>query len=126
MSNDNRPLSPHLQVYKLPMLAKLSISHRITGVLLSIGLFLFPIVLLSIAMGGEYYSCIIEHVNTWYGQTFLVLVTLIIVYHTLNGVRHLFWDAGYGFTLKAADYSGIAVLILTVLTTASIWLVAYL
>lgn len=127
MSNQpNRPLSPHLQVYKLPMLAKLSISHRITGAALAVGALLMPLIFLSIAMGGEFYELVIQHASAWYGQVFLVLVSLAIIYHTLNGIRHLFWDVGRGFELQNADRSGILVLILTILVTASIWLVAYL
>lgn len=122
----NRPLSPHLQIYKLPMLAKLSISHRATGAALSIGAFALPIVLLSIATGGDLYNLVIEHITAWYGQVLLILVSVAIVYHLLNGIRHMLWDVGYGFELKSADRSGILVLVLTVIVTASIWLLAYL
>ncbi len=126
MSNDNRPLSPHLQVYRLPMLAWLSILHRGTGVALSFGAVLLPAVLLAIVSGGGVYDCTLEVLSAWYGQIVLAGFTFALNYHLCNGIRHLFWDAGYGFNTETADKSGIATLIIAVLLTAGVWAVAYL
>ncbi|MGM0562732.1 MAG: succinate dehydrogenase, cytochrome b556 subunit [Pseudomonadota bacterium] len=124
MSNDNRPLSPHLQVYRLPMLAWLSILHRATGVALSVAIVLLPVVLLTAVSGGDYYECLQTHLGAWYGQLVLVLITLSLNYHLCNGVRHLVWDAGRGFELKTADRSGVICVVAALLLTAGVWALA--
>ena len=124
MSNDNRPLSPHLQVYRLPMLAWLSILHRATGVALSVAILLLPVVLLTAVSGGEAYDCLQQHLSAWYGQVVLFLITLSLNYHLCNGIRHLFWDAGHGFELKSADRSGAISVVAALLLTAAAWALA--
>ena len=126
MSNDNRPLSPHLQVYRLPMLAWLSILHRGTGVALSFGAILLPAVLVAIATGGESYDCAMELLSAWYGKAILIGFTFALNYHLCNGIRHLFWDAGYGFDIDKADKTGIASVVVSILLTAGVWAVACL
>lgn len=119
-----RPLSPHLQIYRLPMLAKLSITHRLTGVLLSIAALLLPFFLMAAASGPEAYACALEHLGTWYGQAFLFAVSACLVYHLLNGIRHLVWDTGANLQVRAAEWSGYIVVVLSLLLTAAIWFVA--
>lgn len=126
MSNDNRPLSPHLQVYRLPMLAWLSILHRGTGVALSFGAILLPAVLVAIATGGESYDCVMQCLSAWYGKAILIGFTFALNYHLCNGIRHLFWDAGYGFDIDKADKTGIASIVVSILLTAGVWAVACL
>ncbi len=96
-SKPNRPLSPHLQVYKLPLTALISISHRMTGVMLSIGLIFIVCILSSVAGGAETYTDIQKLFD-------FVLVKLIywgfiyaLFFHLCHGVRHLIWDAGETF-----------------------------
>jgi len=123
-SQDNRPLSPHLQIYRLPFAAFLSITHRATGVILSLSALSMIWVLASAASGAESYSSIQIHFSTWYGQVFLFGVTLSLYIHLCNGIRHLFWDAGLGFELKTAAISAkIAIASAVILTTAT-WLIA--
>lgn len=125
MSKTSRPLSPHLQVYKLPMLAVLSILHRITGVALSAGAVLLPVILVSIASNQAVYDFVVKHLSAWYGLIVLFGFTLALMYHLCNGIRHLFWDAGYGFNPKTADKSGIAAVSVAFLLTASVWAIAF-
>lgn len=125
MSKTSRPLSPHLQVYKLPLLAKLSILHRITGVALSAGAILLPVILVSIASNQAVYDFTVKHLSAWYGLIVLFGFTLALMYHLCNGIRHLFWDAGYGFNPKTADKSGIAAVSVAFLLTASVWAIAF-
>lgn len=125
MSKTSRPLSPHLQVYKLPLLAKLSILHRITGVALSAGAILLPIVLLAIASNQACYDFVVKHLSAWYGLVVLFGFTLALMYHLCNGIRHLFWDAGYGFDPKTADKTGVFAVLSAIILTASIWAVAF-
>jgi succinate dehydrogenase / fumarate reductase cytochrome b subunit len=115
-----------LQVYRLPMLAWLSILHRGTGVALSFGAILLPAVLVAIAADGASYDCIMQCISAWYGQVVLIGFTFALNYHLCNGIRHLFWDAGYGFDVDKADKTGIASIVVSILLTAGVWAVACL
>lgn len=103
-SNPNRPTSPHLQIYRLPLTGLISISHRITGVLLSAGLVLV-VYLFSAAAGGlSAYGEMQAILDNW-------LVTLVywgfvfaLFFHLCHGVRHLCWDAGHSFGKETLDY----------------------
>ncbi|MBN1377976.1 MAG: succinate dehydrogenase, cytochrome b556 subunit [Gammaproteobacteria bacterium] len=125
MSKDNRPLSPHLQIYRLPMLAWLSISHRITGMFLSIAVILLPAWLWLIAEGEESYASTHTIINAWYGQVFLFAVSFSLVFHTLSGIRHLIWDTGFNLDVRGAEKSGYLVIVLTILLTTLIWWSAF-
>lgn len=125
MSKNSRPLSPHLQVYRLPMLAILSITHRITGVALSIGAIILPITLVSVAYGGDFYDFMVNHLSAWYGQVILFGFTFALNYQICNGIRHLFWDVGYGFDPKTADKTGIISVTITILLTLAVWAIAF-
>ena len=124
MSTDNRPLSPHLQIYRLPMLAWLSITHRITGIFLSTAVILLPVWLWLLAGGEESYACAEAILGAWYGQLFLFAVTFSLIFHTLSGIRHLIWDVGLNLEVSAAEKSGYVVMILTVLLTVLVWYLA--
>lgn len=118
---DNRPLSPHLQVYRLPLLAMLSITHRVTGVFLSAAAVLLPVYLAIVAFWPEYYECLQGLLAAWYGQVFLFGLSASLIYHLLNGIRHLFWDVGLNLEVASAERSGYWVIILTLVLTAAIW-----
>lgn len=92
----SRPLSPHLQIYRLPPAAWLSISHRITGVILSLGLVALVAVLLA-APSPSRYAAIHEFLAGWAGRGVLLLWMLALFVHFCHGVRHLIWDVGFGF-----------------------------
>lgn len=121
MSQSNRPLSPHLQIYRLPLLALLSITHRLTGVCLSVGMLLFPILLITIADGPESYAFVQAQLSAWYGQVFLFLFILGLNFHLLNGIRHLFWDAGLNLQVVKAERSAYLLFVTLIILTAVVW-----
>ena len=125
MTTQNRPLSPHLQVYRLPLLALLSIAHRLTGLALAVGTFLLVWWLVAAATGPEAYATVQGVISSVIGRLLLFGWTLALFYHLCNGIRHLFWDAGYGFGLKAAYASGWAVLAAAVVLTLLAWVWGY-
>ena len=124
MSTSNRPLSPHLQVYRPQLTSVLSISHRATGVALSVGAVFLVVWLLALAGGPESFASMATVFGSLPGQVVMFLFTLALFYHLCNGIRHLFWDAGHGFELKTVYASGKAVLGVSVGLTVLTWIVA--
>jgi len=124
MTNRPRPLSPHLQVYRWQITMLMSILHRATGVALVVGAFGLAWWLLAVAAGGEAYAAAAACVASPFGMVMLFGFSLALVYHLLNGIRHLLWDAGWGFEIPEVYRSGYVVFGLTVLLTALIWVVA--
>ena len=113
-----RPLSPHLQIYRPEITSVLSIIHRITGAGLTIGLLLVAWALWALANGAEAYACFQGFIQHPIGRLLLIGWCWALSYHLLNGVRHLFWDAGYGFKMSAARASGWSVVIFSLIMTA--------
>jgi succinate dehydrogenase / fumarate reductase cytochrome b subunit len=97
----NRPLSPHLQIYRLPLTALLSISHRITGLFLCGGLLLLTLLLTLAAIGPEVYESARLWLASLPGQVLLWGFIYALVFHACHGVRHLIWDSGRGFARNA-------------------------
>lgn len=124
MANNNRPTSPHLQIYRLPLTAKMSISHRATGVLLSLGLVLTVLFLTALAGGQSSWEYAHGILANGFGQLLLFVFTLVLNYHLCNGIRHLFWDIGHGFSLEAANRSNKMVLAAATVLTLLVWIVA--
>lgn len=122
MTIRTRPLSPHLQIYKLPLTALLSITHRITGIFLSLGTVILVYWLLAIASGPDAYAQAQALLSSPYSLAALFLWTFALYFHLCNGIRHLFWDIGYGFELKTVDRSGDLVIIVSLLLTGVTWL----
>ena len=122
MSNEGRPLSPHLSVYRWPITMTLSILHRATGVSLSIGLIALVVWLEAIALGASSYAVLGSWMSTIVGQLLLLGWCFSFFFHLSNGVRHLFWDAGRGFEKSQANASSGMVIIATFLLTAGYWL----
>ena len=123
MANRERPLSPHLQVYRWQITMVMSILHRATGVGLGLGAFALAWWLLAVAVGGEGYRTAAECLASPLGLIALAGFSLALVYHLLNGLRHMLWDIGWGFDIPDVYRSGYAVALLTVVLTAAIWLV---
>lgn len=125
MSAQNRPLSPHLQVYRPQMTSVLSITHRATGVVLALGTLLLVWWLVAAAGGPDPYATVQAFLGSILGRLMLFGWTLALFYHLCNGIRHLFWDAGYGFELKAAYGSGWLVLAASLVLTLAAWAWGY-
>jgi len=121
MKKIERPLSPHLSVYKPQITSVLSIMHRGTGVFLSLGLLLLTCWLLAVAAGGEQYTNIMDFLCGWFGRLLLIGWSFAFFYHLCNGIRHLYWDSGRGFEIDSVTKSGWAVLITSVVLTAITW-----
>jgi succinate dehydrogenase / fumarate reductase cytochrome b subunit len=124
MISDKRPLSPHLQVYRLPFIVMMSITHRMTGVGLVAGALLLVYWLVAAANGPAAYADAQRLLGSLVGKLFLFLWTWALFYHMANGIRHLAWDLGYGFELESADRSGMSVVIVSVVLTILTWLIA--
>jgi succinate dehydrogenase / fumarate reductase cytochrome b subunit len=121
MATRERPLSPHLQVYRWQITMTMSILHRTTGVILTVGAFAFAWWLLALAAGGDAYDTAAACLASPLGMFALFGFTLSLVYHLLNGIRHLAWDAGLGFEIPEFYTSGWTVAVLTVVFTLAIW-----
>ena len=119
-----RPLSPHLQVYRWQITMTMSILHRATGVGLAAGVFGLAWWLLAVAGGGERYQRAAECLASPFGLFLLAGFSLALVYHLLNGIRHLLWDIGWGYEIPDVYKSGYTVVVLTVVLTAVIWFLA--
>lgn len=119
-----RPLSPHLQVYRLPMAALMSITHRITGAALSAGFALVAFFLVSAAIGEDYYNVVMGYASSLFGMLVLVAWSLALYYHTFSGIRHLIWDWCPSTVSKdKATVSGWIVLLASAAATALTWMV---
>lgn len=123
--NRERPLSPHLQVYSPQLTSVMSILHRITGAANTIGLLLFSAWLIAMAINEKTYMCFVDFMATPFGQVLLIGWSFSVYYHLCNGIRHLFWDAGYLFKLKNAYRAGYTVLAVSFLMTAGMWVCIY-
>jgi succinate dehydrogenase / fumarate reductase cytochrome b subunit len=123
MARSERPLSPHLQIYRWYLTMALSIGHRVSGIGLALGLILFTWWLLALASGPEAFATVQAVMHSWIGVLFLFIYTFVLFYHLGNGVRHLVWDAGYGFDIEIAARSGIAVLAFAGIMTVLTWFV---
>ena len=125
MPTRNRPLSPHLQVYRPQLTSVLSITHRLTGVALAVGTLLLVWWLVAAASGPEAYATVQGFLGSIIGRLMLFGWTLALFYHLSNGIRHLFWDAGYGLELKSAYASGWLVLLSAAVLTLVAWAWGY-
>ncbi len=122
MSNTERPLSPHLSIYRWPITMTLSILHRVTGVAMSVGLIVFCAWLMSAAAGAADYERVASLLSSVIGRLMLVGFSFAFFFHLANGVRHLFWDVGYGFEIYQANASAWFVLVLAGGMTAAFWM----
>jgi succinate dehydrogenase / fumarate reductase cytochrome b subunit len=120
-----RPLSPHLQVYRWQITMTMSILHRATGVALTVGALGLAWWLLALAAGGDQYAHAAALIASPVGLVLLFGFSLSLVYHLLNGLRHLMWDVGWGYEIPEIYRSGWAVAVLTVVFTAAIWFAAF-
>lgn len=116
-----RPLSPHLQIYGWPITMVTSIVHRVTGVGLGLGMVAVTAWLVALASGPAAFACVNGFLHSWFGALLMFGFTWALMFHLLNGVRHLAWDFGHGFDLPTARVTGWTVIIGSVLLTLFIW-----
>lgn len=110
VNRGNRPLSPHLQIYRPQLTSATSIFTRITGNALIVGTLMIVWWLLAAASGPEYFALVNGIVTSWFGDLVLALSAWALWYHTLAGLRHLYWDTGRGLEIETAEKLGIAVI----------------
>lgn len=123
MTAGNRPISPHLQVYRPQITTVLSISHRFSGVILAIGLLLLVYWLAAVAAGDAAYATAVGWLGAWPVRLLLFLASFAFFYHLANGIRHLWWDSGRGFEIQQVKTSGWAVVIAAGVFTLIAWTV---
>ncbi len=119
-----RPLSPHLQVYRLPLAAWLSITHRMTGVGLTLGTLLLTWWVVAAAYGPEAYGRFQGFISSPLGYLFLFGFSVSLFYHLCNGIRHLLWDVGKNFEIAATNRANVIVIVGTLVLTAIAWFLA--
>jgi succinate dehydrogenase / fumarate reductase cytochrome b subunit len=124
MATRERPLSPHLQVYRWQITMVMSILHRATGIALTVGAFGFAWWLVMLARGGDAADTAMACVGSPLGLLFAFGFSLCLVFHLFNGIRHLLWDAGKGYDIPTVYKTGYTVFALTVVVTAAIWFLA--
>ena len=116
-----RPLSPHLMIYKPQLTSIMSITHRITGAALATGSLLVVWWVVALASGPEQYAFAHTVLTSIFGQLVMFGFTVAVFYHLSNGIRHLFWDFGYNLTISAVHRTGYMVLVSTIVLTAVTW-----
>ncbi|XP_068778223.1 succinate dehydrogenase cytochrome b560 subunit, mitochondrial [Struthio camelus] len=121
-TKSNRPLSPHITIYKWSLPMAMSITHRGTGVALSVGVSLFGLAALVLPEQFPHYLAMVKSLSLGpaliYSAKFALAFPLS--YHTWNGIRHLAWDLGKGFKISEVNQSGVLVLVLTLLSSAGL------
>ena len=113
-----RPLSPHLQIYRWPITMAASITHRATGIALAAGFVLLAWWLIAAATGPDSYDLFARLAGNVIGEIILFGFLWSLSYHLLNGIRHLFWDIGYGFRVPTAHLTAALVFVFSLLLAA--------
>ena len=116
-----RPLSPHLSVWRFQLPAVMSITHRITGVILTSGTLLLAIWLIALAFGETSFNLVYVIVSHPIGQIVLAGYSAVLFYHACNGVRHLFWDFGIALDIPGVYFSGRIAIVFAVGLTIVFW-----
>ncbi len=122
----NRPISPHLSIYRWRVTMFSSIAHRASGIALFTGAILLVAWLWTAAYSPRGYQAIYGIMNAWYGIVMLTGWALAFYYHFCNGLRHLWWDSGHGLTIPQATRSGWLVIALSIAFTAFTWWAVYM
>ncbi|MGB8365665.1 MAG: succinate dehydrogenase, cytochrome b556 subunit [Rhizomicrobium sp.] len=120
-----RPLSPHVQIYRWPVTMATSIVHRVSGVALAAGTLLVVWWLIATATGTDYYDTFSAAARSPLGILVLFGFVWSLAYHLSNGIRHLVWDAGFGFDIKTAGRTGVFVFALSFIIAVAIFGYAY-
>lgn len=119
-----KPLSPHIQIYRWEITMLISILHRAAGIAMVAGAALVVWMLLALAMGPSAYECFHKFITSPMGTLMMFGWTGAVFLHLANGIRHLFWDVGYGYAIPVARRSGFLVLAFAVVMTLIVWFIA--
>jgi len=128
MSNEleaERPLSPHLQIYRPMLTMMMSIAHRVSGASLAVGFALLTWWLVAISMGPEDYACVAAFFGNLIGRALLLLFTWALIHHMLGGIRHLIWDTGAGFSRTNIELLAWLTITGSIVLTILVWVVGY-
>jgi len=123
MKDSKNPLSPHLQIYRWQVSSLVSITHRITGILNLLGLIFISAWISSAGIGENLFEYFSVFLKSFIGKFILIGFTWSISYHLLSGIRHFFWDLGYGYEIKTVNISGVIVIVSSLLLTVFLWLI---
>ncbi|HET7308163.1 MAG TPA: succinate dehydrogenase, cytochrome b556 subunit [Gammaproteobacteria bacterium] len=126
MKTADRPLSPHLQIYKWPLTMATSIMHRASGMWLSIGSAALVFWLICAALGPDSYAIAQSFFHSGWGIALLMLWAMAFFYHLCNGIRHLFWDAGKGFDIHVAHDVSWVVIGIAAACTIVTWIFGFI
>ncbi|MBN6148896.1 succinate dehydrogenase, cytochrome b556 subunit [Xanthomonas sp. AmX2] len=121
MAIRERPLSPHLQVYRWQIQMVTSILNRVTGIVLAIGALVIAAALLTLMLGPASWNCFRDLAGAWYGQVFLFGWTWCFAFHLFGGLRHILQDFGQGYAVRSFVTIGWLSVILSFVLTAAVW-----
>ncbi len=125
MSQKERPLSPHLQIYRPQITSILSILHRLTGIAIGVGTLVLAWWLIAAAIGPEAYGNVQWFLSSWFGRCILLVFTFCFFYHLCNGIRHLGWDMGWGLELATLHITAWIVITAAIVLTLLSWIAGY-
>ena len=121
----SRPLSPHLQIYRTMLSTTMSITHRITGVGLAVGILGYVIWLTLAATSDQYFTFVQGLLSSWLGLLALFGMSWALIHHMLGGLRHFVWDTGHGFKLNHVEWLVRANIIVSIALTILLWAISY-
>ena len=119
-----RPLSPHLLVYKPQLTSMMSICHRLGGIALTAGSLLVVWYIVALATGPVYFAFVQSLLLSWPGQVVLFAYSAAVCYHLCNGIRHMLWDFGYCLSIEGVYRSGYAVIVSAAVLAGGLWYLA--
>ena len=120
--DNNKPLSPHIQIYSWNISSLISISHRITGVINILALTLICFWMALLLLGSANYEFIYSILNSFFGKFLAIGITWSFSFQILSEIRHLFWDLGYGFEITTSKISGLLVIFGSFIITILIYI----
>lgn len=125
-STDHRPVSPHIQIYRWQITMTMSILHRATGIALAVGTLLLAYWLIAAAAGPDAFAGAQALIGSWFGRLCLFGWSFALFYHLCNGIRHLAWDAGWGFEIATMTSTGWLVVMASIGLTLLAWVLGYM
>ena len=121
-----RPMSPHLSVWRWHLTMLCSILNRMTGIALYGGLLILAAWAIALANVPDSYALVMGLLGSLLGKLVMLGLTFSLFFHLAAGIRHLVWDAGYGYDPKTADMTGAAAIAFAIAATIAVWYLAWL